>query len=383
MPRFSGVLTLIIAFIVTGCVPVSPSTAVTPAEMPTMLVAPAATMTRIPSSTPKPQPTVTMTPTPFMIQAENQTAFDHNQRLGRGVNLGNALEAPNYEGEWGMVIDEKFFDLITGAGFQTVRVPIRWNAHALSEAPYIIDSAFFERVDWVVEQAALRNLNVIINIHHYNELMENPSAHKARFLAIWDQIATHYQDEPDSVYFELLNEPNGSFGMHDWNAFAAEALDVVRKTNPSRMVIIGPGNWNSVDSLDLLALPEDDRNIIATVHYYSPFSFTHQGAEWVDGSQPWLGTQWTGSRVQVYAVRKDFERVQRWSQIHQRPVLLGEFGAYSKADDESRHLWTATVARTAEEMGMSWAYWEFGAGFGVYDRTANRWNEPILSALIP
>jgi endoglucanase len=32
---------------------------------------------------------------------------------------------------------------------------------------------------------------------------------------------------------------------------------------------------------------------------------------------------------------------------------------------------------------MSWAYWEFGAGFGVYDREQNRWNDALLRALVP
>lgn len=35
--------------------------------------------------------------------------------LGRGINLGNALEAPR-EGEWGVVLEEEFFDLIADAG---------------------------------------------------------------------------------------------------------------------------------------------------------------------------------------------------------------------------------------------------------------------------
>ena len=37
----------------------------------------------------------------------------------------------------------------------------------------------------------------------------------------------------------------------------------------------------------------------------------------------------------------------------------------------------------AEARGISWSYWEFGAGFGVYDRTSGRWREGLLEALIP
>lgn len=56
-------------------------------------------------------------------------AFVLNQQLGRGVNLGNALEAPR-EGEWGMYLEAEYFALIAEAGFNAVRVPIKWSAHA-------------------------------------------------------------------------------------------------------------------------------------------------------------------------------------------------------------------------------------------------------------
>src|SRR5689334_10053063 len=38
-------------------------------------------------------------------------AYERNARLGRGVNLGNALEAPK-EGDWGVVLQESDFQLI-------------------------------------------------------------------------------------------------------------------------------------------------------------------------------------------------------------------------------------------------------------------------------
>ena len=72
-----------------------------------------------------------------------------------------------------------------------------------------------------------------------------------------------------------------------------------------------------------------------------------------------------------------------WAEANNRPIYLGEFGAYSKADMDSRASWTAFVARQAEERGMSWAYWEFCAGFGVYDQSKSEWNTAILDALIP
>ncbi|MGC8779755.1 MAG: glycoside hydrolase family 5 protein [Anaerolineae bacterium] len=302
--------------------------------------------------------------------------------LGRGVNLGNALEAPR-EGEWGVVLQEEYFDLIRNAGFDAVRIPIRWSAHALPTEPYTVDPAFFRRVDWAVEQALARGLRAVINMHHYEELVADPAGQRARFLALWRQIADHYRPYPADLLFELLNEPNGKLDADAWNDLLVAGLAVVRETNPTRAIIIGPANWNGIDALPRLKLPADDRHIIATVHYYNPFHFTHQGAEWVQGSDRWLGAQWQGSDAERAAVAQDLGRAAAWATANDRPLYLGEFGAYSKADMASRVRWTNYVARQAESLGMSWAYWEFCAGFGIYDPARRAWNEDLLRALVP
>jgi endoglucanase len=38
--------------------------------------------------------------------------------------------------------------------------------------------------------------------------------------------------------------------------------------------------------------------------------------------------------------------------------------------------------REAEKRGFSWAYWEFGSGFGAYDREKKEWRQPLLKALM-
>ena len=331
----------------------------------------------------------TETPTPVPIPpstsiSASQAAdpFDQNRRLGRGVNLGNALEAPS-EGEWGVTLREEYFQLIADAGFDAVRIPVRWSAHAASAPPYTIDPSFFERVDWAVNQALSRGLLAVINVHHYEEIFQNPAQHRERFLALWEQIAGHYQDYPPDLLFEILNEPNTALTANVWNPLLADALRVVRRTNPDRNVVVSSTEWSGVQALGYLQLPDDDRHLIVTVHYYLPFQFTHQGAEWVSGSEPWLGTTWPGTPAQKQAVTDDFDRVAAWAEKNNRPVYLGEFGAYSKADIESRALWTDFIARQAEQRGFSWAYWEFCAGFGVYNPSTRQWNEPLLTALLP
>ena len=210
-------------------------------------------------------------------------AFQVTRMLGRGVNLGNALEAPK-EGEWGLTLQKEYFGAIRKAGFESVRVPIRWSAHAGTEAPYTIDPVFFERVDWVVDQARASGLAAVINVHHYEEVYAKPEQHGMRLTALWRQIAQRYRGRPARLVFELLNEPNGALTDEKWNAMIPELLRTIRETNPRRAVIVGPGNWNNADRLSRLRLPAQDRMLIATFHYYSPFQFTHQGASWVKGS---------------------------------------------------------------------------------------------------
>ena len=167
---------------------------------------------------------IPMTPTP----QPSPTAMTVNPAgLKRGVNMGNMLEAPN-EGEWGLFVKEEYFDLIKQAGFDFVRLPVRWFAHTTyvgyddGDTSYKIDPEFFARVDEVVGWALERDLAIIIDFHHFDELMAEPNLEQ--FLFIWEQIAEHYKDYPPQVMFELLNEPNGKLTAPLWNLYAHYAL---------------------------------------------------------------------------------------------------------------------------------------------------------------
>ena len=334
-------------------------------------------------------------------------ADDVVPQLGRGINLGNFLEAPK-EGEWsnGRVLQESDFANIKQAGFNFIRVPIRWSAHFgyFGRTPHpggnfpeveektqqigmSIDSQFLARVDWVVTQAEKNGLTAILDYHNDDALMKNPDGGDSyRFLAIWEQIALHFKDAPPTILFELLNEPNGEFNKEPpkWNDLLARALTVIRFSNPTRTVVIGPVRWNSIGELKDLILPDSDRHLLVTVHYYNPMQFTHQGAEWVwHDKTKFVGTKWLGTDAEQKAVSDSFDKAAAWGRDHNRPMYLGEFGAFSKGDMDSRARWTACVARTAEADGMPWSYWEYNQGFGAYDPKAQQWREPLLKALIP
>jgi endoglucanase len=301
--------------------------------------------------------------------------------MGGGINLGNALESP-HEGDWGVVLQPEYFSLIKAAGFSHVRLPVCWSAHAMTVPPYTIEPAFIERVAWAISQARKNGLLIVVDMHHYHEFEQSPDSQQQRFDAMWQQIAQRFSNEPEDMAFELYNEPCKTIDAAKWNQIAAQTLHLVRQSNAQRFVVIGPANWNSISQLPELSLPESDSRLIVTVHYYNPFHFTHQGASWVgQDSVQWLGTKWLGTAPGVSAIAQDLDSASKWGNEHDRPIYLGEFGAFEKADMESRARWTQTVRELAAQRGMATAYWEFCSGFGAYDPQSHHWREPLLKAL--
>lgn len=316
-----------------------------------------------------------------LLFAQNREhAFDVNQRLGRGINYGNMFEDPSSAvniSSW----KPQYASMIAKQGFSHIRVPIRWDTRTSNTAPYTISAAFLSKIKQVVDSALNNKLHVIINMHHHDSLFVNPDKYKARFLAQWSQISEYFKNYSDTLLFEIMNEPHDKLNAGKWNVFLVDALAEIRKTNPTRIVLIGTPDWGGLGGLPYLQLP-DDENIILTVHYYNPFQFTHQGASWVSGSTPWLGTTWNDSETEREVVANEFAPLVQFGKTNNVPVHIGEFGAYSKADETSRKKWTTYIARYLESVGFSWAYWEFSAGFGIYNPSKSTWNQFLVDALL-
>ncbi|WP_297093337.1 cellulase family glycosylhydrolase [uncultured Draconibacterium sp.] len=311
-----------------------------------------------------------------------EKAFEINEQLGRGINFGNMFEAPS-ETAWGNPWKPEYPGIVADLSFNHVRIPIRWEPAERSSAtaPYTINTVFLNRLKQVVDSTLNNGLYAIINMHHHEALYEDPAGEKERFLAQWKQISEFFADYPDQLLFEILNEPHGNLDATKWNTFFADALSTIREDNPERVVMIGTAEYGGLGGLSKLELP-DDENIIVTVHYYNPFSFTHQGAEWSEGSDVWLGTEWTDTETERQIVQNEFASLKALEQEENIPVHIGEFGSYSKADMDSRERWTTYLARYIESQGWSWAYWEFSAGFGIYNPTDGSYNDRLINALL-
>ncbi|HBC3445568.1 TPA: cellulase family glycosylhydrolase [Vibrio parahaemolyticus] len=324
--------------------------------------------------------------------------------LGRGINMGNYLESPTYEGEWNnnLTIQASDFRNISHAGFSSVRIPVRWSAHTLSNDSSTIDDAFLSRVQQVVDQAIQENLKVIINTHHFDELFYDDKDfdyQRTRLLKFWNQLSKRFpisQYNQDQLIFEFLNEPHENVTVKEWNSLISDLTDIVWNANAAtqnnslgqRKVMIGPADWGGVSKLPYLELPKSSNpdNTIITVHFYEPFQFTHQGASWVKGADTWIGTRWLATGVEQKVLLDYLDIVDKWNAEPNNgfEINIGEFGVYSQySESEDQRAWTAFITREAEKRGYSWNYWEYSSGFGAYDPFSEQWRKALIEGLIP
>jgi endoglucanase len=333
----------------------------------------------------------------------NSPAYEAAKLFMHGANLGNYLEAPPGQ-DWGVTVSADEFALMKREGFDHVRVPIGWHHYAGAGPDFALSSNIFARADFVITNALAGKLAVLINIHQFNELDNDPAGQTDKFVALWKQIAAHYEKFPETLAFELDNEPHNNATTSAMNPIYAKAIAEIRKTNPRRTIFAGPGRWNQISELKNLILPPDD-NLIVTVHCYEPFNFTHQGATWAGAEVRSLkNIQFPGPPAKPYVpepsaqlsggVRDWIERyntlptnqnpssplafteqlklARDWSDYYGRPVHVGEFGCYTTADSESRARFYETFRRECEKDKIGWAIWDWSAGFRYWDKQRNQ-----------
>jgi len=279
-----------------------------------------------------------------------------NKKLGNGINLGTIFD--DLATEW----EDGFLDLVKEKGFDHIRLPIRWDYlnRSMEEAPYNIDEKFILEMQRIIDLAIKKGLPVIINMHNYDPLYENPDTEEERFLNMWGQIAEYFQHyDPSWLVFEVLNEPKNNLTPDLWNKLLPKALAKIRETNPNRAVLIGTAEWGGLGALSQLEWPKNDNNLILTIHYYEPFNFTHQGQSWMDNPLP-AGITWSDTQSERDAVDRHFAQIEDYRKENgNMPVHIGEFGAFHPGDIDSRVLWATYISNRIKDSGYSSAYWDF------------------------
>jgi aryl-phospho-beta-D-glucosidase BglC (GH1 family) len=371
-----------------------------------------------------------------------QTRVTKSISLKRGLNFGNTFDAPQ-EGDWEENFKEIYLDRLKQAGFDHVRIPVRWQTHLVANDPTKIDPAWLARIKYVVDQALQRDLRVIINVHHFRAFNTgnwwDPIAagstvgRHQQFIGFWEQISNTFKDTDNRLVFELLNEPEGRwstyrgrnlpptvevvlddtwpYGEYDPTLPAgstysgAEALNdvyswtlsTIRSTggnNSSRLVIMGGVIWNGVDGLQAadgtpyLKLPPGDTNIALSVHDYSPFEFCVGPS----ASNPNLKFTTTTRDV----IRDKLDKTVAWANANGVAVILTEFGVvsstYRKRDyaaineadwDQQRALYMEAVRAECATRNISWTMWDMYGSHSIYNDATDQFIPLFLNALIP
>jgi endoglucanase len=315
------------------------------------------------------------------------SAQDEVAQMGAGINV-----IPGWDGYWNGGSSKfklSYIRKIKEAGFTTVRIPLLTfdKAAMHMDAQGHLDPKYLKKLDEVVGAALSAKLFVIIDEHDYDTCSKDADACAQILPNVWYELSEHYKNAPSSVMFELLNEPHDKVDAAIWNAWIPDLVGIVRQTNPTRNIIVGPTHWNSSGDLPLLKLP-DDKHIIVTFHYYDPMPFTHQGANWVgpEIEKERGEVHWKGTPDELAKINSDFDKVAAWSKANGHPILLGEYGTYAKysAIDE-RTAWTRAVTKAAADRGFARAAWEFSEGadgFTVFDEDKGQWVDPIKDAYL-
>ncbi len=333
----------------------------------------------------------------------------------RGINFSNAFDGPAGENWGGGPLGPADYDAVKAEGFDHVRLPVRWNAHTGPGPEHAISNAFFAEVDAVVDGLLERDINVLLNVHGFDEFCADSEAWTPKLIAIWDQLGAHYRNRSARLAFEIINEPYGTATTEVMNGIYARLLPRLRTTNPGRTIFVGPGGWNGISELPALRLPANDSNLVVTVHIYEPFLFTHQGASWVGAMAATTNVvypgpppapvpvhpdaRWNSGVVEWFAAynkqptasnpcsRQTFEAAlesaRQWSDHYGRPVHVGEFGVFTTADPASRARYYREVIAALDRLGLGWAAWDWKSGFRYWNRETGAPEPGMREAFFP
>lgn len=337
-------------------------------------------------------------------------------KLRIGWNLGNSLDAPEGETAWNNPrVTPELLRAVARAGFDLVRIPVTWSKHMGPAPSYTVEPSWLARVEEVVGYARSAGLYAVINVHHdgadgaqgvewitlndaNGETTEaNNAVVRARFVALWSQIAKHFAGFGEELLFESMNEIHDGYGTPDprhfeiINRLNQEFVNVVRASggnNAKRHLVVPGYNTNIDHTLKGFVLPKDPtpNRLILSVHYYDPYLFALQAKTHTWGSASPGRDDWG----QEDFVVSQFDKLKAAYIDQGIPVLLGEYGATHQRDYvDYRRYYMEYVTKAAVDRGILPVYWDNGGrdsggeNFGLIDRHTGKAIHPqILEAML-
>ena len=299
---------------------------------------------------------------------------------------------------------------IKSLGCDVIRLPIELHLMTNGGPDYTIDPLFYYFLDQIIDWAEELELHLILDNHSSSPGSTDPSIGDI-LVPVWTQMAQHYKDRSTYIYYEVLNEPH-EISDTKWNEIQQEVIDAIRAVDQKHTIIVGPAGWNNFNNLKFMPRYRDD-NLIYTFHFYDPFVFTHQGANWTDPSlvplagvpfpyyagdipacPPELQNTWISNNLANYRNTGTVEHVKELIDIATNfktarnvSLFCGEFGVFMfNSNDEDRIYWYNVVRSYLEQKGILWTIWDYTGGFGLFEQGTNELfdydlNIPLVEAL--
>ncbi|MDE6600187.1 MAG: glycoside hydrolase family 5 protein [Oscillospiraceae bacterium] len=315
-----------------------------------------------------------------------------------GWSLGNTLDSNGGTGvdsetSWGNILTTKeMITTVKDAGFNIIRIPTTWGIHM--DENNVVDEAWMNRVQEVVDYAYSQDMFVILNIHHeewHDPYYETEAEATEKLKALWTQIGTRFAGYNEKLIFEGLNEPRKRNTGVEWNGGDEEGRDVVNHFNAAFVETIrGLGGNNakrhlmipgyaasSMDSaLKAIKVPEGDDKIIISVHAYTPYAFAL--------SDDFAARKFSPDDPSANDIIYLMDTLKTTFIDKGTPVIIGEFGARAKANEDIRAEWATFYVSKAKEIGVPCLWWDNGAfsgngeNFGILNRSSCTWEYPVI-----
>lgn len=309
----------------------------------------------------------------------------------------------------------KDFKDFRNMGVDVVRLPI--NFPAFMDSDYRFSEDFLSALDYAVELAISNDMYVILDQHSYYGSRWYPEYGEVLVSSGLRQLAERYRDYADNVVFELFNEPGGNCPEEGWGELQRRLISTIREVDRNHYIIATPYGC-TIEKIWDLPVYDDDR-LIYTFHLYTPFLFTHQGANWDNiplqyipqvpypydrDLMPAMPDQFIGNAeyenyyntyphqaISDERIRDRVLSAVNWARLHRVPLFVGEFGTLTTVDNEYRCNWYSDVCRIFEENGIAWTAWEYRTrssdiDFGLFDTAKAKilelgLNQDLLSAM--
>jgi endoglucanase len=330
-------------------------------------------------------------------RAQDELAFARAKHLRRGINLSMwYAQAPNYSAErLASYTTPADFKAVRYLGFDHVRLSINPEPLIADAKTGALRDDAMARLDETVRQITSLGLVVVLDIHPeeaWRKQAITTDEGTAQFFLFWKSFAQHFAGtDPEQVYFEVLNEPEGVNGYR-WAGEQTRAIEIIRSQAPHHTIVATGEGWGGIDGL-LEIEPVRDDNVIYSFHDYEPMEFTHQGATWSSKNLiPLRGVPYPSTPENVAplltglsddAARKDLawygqqnwniESMEKriglavaWAAQRHVPLWCGEFGVFREYTPEAdRARWIGDMRKTLEKDGIGWTMWDYQASFGL------------------